>query len=435
MFCDLVDSTPLAQRLDPEELRDILREYQRACAEEIGRYGGHVARYMGDGILAYFGYPQAHEDDPQRAVRAGLAITEAVRSLDLDPGAGRRLAVRARVGVHTGLVVLGEMGSGERRERADVVGDVPNIASRVQAMADDCVVVSEATERLTRGFFHYEDMGDVALKGVARPMRLFRALSETGVTARLDAVESSGLTPMVGREEELRLLVERWERATRGAMQSVVITGEPGIGKSRLVRVLRERIAEEPHAWVELRCSQFNENSALHPLVEHFQRLMDFRADDGAGARLTKMQAALRQSDLPLDEVVPLFASLLSLPVPDGYERPVLSPEGQRRRTFDASIAWLVAESERRPVALVVEDLHWIDPSTLELLTLLMHRRPEARLFVLLTCRPEFAPPWPFDADRHAMTLGRLSHAQVQDRSAGWPAASRSPPIWSSRSR
>jgi class 3 adenylate cyclase len=276
MFCDLVGSTPLSEQLDPEELREVVRAYQATCAEVVQRFEGHIAQYLGDALLVYFGYPQAHEDDAQRAVRAGLGMLTAMGTLNtrLEREKGVRLAIR--VGIHTGLVVVGEMGSVRRYERL-ALGDTPNVASRIQGLATpDTVAISAATSRLVQGYFVCQELGTHALRGVATPMPVYRVLGESGAQSRLEVAATRGLTPLVGREQEVGLLLERWAQAKDGRGQVVVLSGEAGIGKSRLVQMLHERVVSEGSRRIEFRCSPYHTNSALYPTIEHLERLLRF---------------------------------------------------------------------------------------------------------------------------------------------------------------
>ena len=317
LFCDLVDSTALASQLDPEELREVVRAYQEACATVIAGFEGHIAQYLGDGLLVYFGYPLAHEDDAQRAVRAGLGMLEAMRTLNtrLTQEKGLRLAVR--LGIHTGLVVVGAMGSGGHSEPL-ALGDTPNIASRLQGLATpDTMLMSEATSRLVQGYFTLEALGPQALKGVAVPVPVYRILGESGVRSRLEVATGRGLTALVGRQSEVALLLERWAQSTDGQGQAVVLRGEAGIGKSRLVEGLREQVERQGGTRITLRCSPYHTNSPLYPVIEHLQRRLHWHRDDTPQAKVDTLEQALRPYRLALEDVVPLFAALLSVPLPD----------------------------------------------------------------------------------------------------------------------
>jgi class 3 adenylate cyclase/tetratricopeptide (TPR) repeat protein len=413
LFCDLVDSTRLARQLDPEEWWEVVRTYQHTCATVIQRFAGYIAQYLGDGLLVYFGYPQAHEDDAQRAVHTGLGILEAMATLNarLVPDKGFRLAVR--VGIHTGLVVVGEIGGAGRQEQL-ALGDTPNVAARLQSLATpDTVAISDATWRLVQGYFACDDLGPQTFKGVETPVQVYRVLGISGAQSRLDVVSPRGLTPLVGREAEVTLLHERWAQARDGLGQVVLLSGEAGIGKSRLVQVLHEHVVAESHTHLQWHCSPYAQQSPLHPVIAHLHRLLRWRPDDAPAEKLGTLEETLAAYDLALPEMVPLFAALLSLPLSERYPPLTLTPQRQRQQTLDALLAWLLAEAARQPVLFVVEDLHWIDPSTLEFLTLFLDRGPTARILTLLTCRPEFRPPWGFRAHLTPLTLNRLPRPQV----------------------
>ena len=429
LFCDLVDSTALASQLDPEDLREVVRAYQTTCAEVIQRFEGHIAQYLGDGLLVYFGYPQAHEDDAQRAVRTGLGIVEAMDTLNsrLGQRPGVRLAVR--VGIHTGVVVVGEMGSGGRQEQL-ALGDTPNITARLQGLAaPDTVVISAVTQRLIQGYFTCHELGSQTLKGVATPLQVYQVVRETEIQQRFDVAAARGLTPLVGREHEVGILRERWAQVQAGRGHIVVLSGEAGIGKSRLVQVVKDEIIGAATLRIEYRCSPYHQHSALYPVITHLERVLALRQDDTQGDRLGKLEEALRPYTLPLTEVVPLLAALLAVPLPASYPPLTLSPQRQRQKTLEALLAWLLALTERHPVLFVVEDLHWIDPSTLEFLTLLVDQGPTARLLTLLTCRPEFQPPWGLRTHLTPMALQRLPQSQVEAMIARVTGGKALPPV------
>jgi len=415
MFCDLVDSTALSAQLDPEDLRQVVRAYQTTCAEVIQRFDGHIAQYLGDGLLVYFGYPQAHEDDAQRAVRAGLGIVEAMetRNAYLEQYYKARLAVR--LGIHTGLVVIGEMGSGARRERL-ALGETPNLAARLEALAaPNTVVISTTTWSLVREYFIYHDLGAHVLRGAATPTQVYRVLRESGVQSRLDAAAPKGLTPLVGREHEVELLRERWQRVQNGLGQVVVLSGEAGIGKSRLVQELKDSVAPALHTRLECRGSPYYHNTALYPITDLFQRALRWQPGDTPQEKLYKLETTLSQYSLALAEVVPLLASLVSLSLPDDRYPPLtLTPQLQRQKTLETLLALLLAEAVRQPVLFIVEDLHWVDPTTLELLTLLIDQGPTVPILTVLTYRPEFQPPWDLRAHITSLVLPRLAPPQVE---------------------
>jgi class 3 adenylate cyclase/predicted ATPase len=413
LFCDLVDSTTLARQLDPEDYREVVRAYQATCTDVIQRFDGTIAQYLGDGLLVYFGYPQAHEDDAQRAVRAGLEILDALSPLKgrLAADKGMRLAVR--LGIHTGLVVVGAMGTGGRQEQL-ALGDTPNIAARLQGLAaPDTVVVSDATWRLVQGYFACDDLGPQPLKGVETPVRAYQVLGLSGAQSRLDVVSPRGLTPLVGREVEVALLRERWAQAQDGLGQVVLLSGEAGIGKSRLVLAMKEQVADAPHSRWECRCSPYFQDSALYPLIELASRALQFGRDEAPEGKLQKLETALARYGLAQPDTVALWAALLSVPLTEAYPPLHLTPQRQKQKTLDAIVALLLAQAAEQPVLFIVEDVHWVDPSTLEFLTLLIDLGPAARILTLLTCRPEFHAPWGVRPHLTPLTLTRLPRPQV----------------------
>jgi class 3 adenylate cyclase len=393
LFCDLVDSTALATQLDPEELREVVRAYQRVCTDVIQRYDGHIAQLLGDGLLVYLGYPQAHDDDAQRAVRAGLGMLAALGDLNPRLHQDKGIQLALRVGIHTGVVVVGAMGGAGRQEQL-ALGEVPNVCSRIEGLAaPNTIAMSEVTYRLVQGYFDCEALGEQTLRGVAEPLHVYRVLRESGAQGRLDIAQPRGLTPLVGRESEVPLLQERWAQAKSGQGQVVLLTGDAGIGKSRLVQVLKDHVVNEPHTRWECRSAEYAQNTALFPLTDLFQRLLQFQAEDTPDEKFGKLEHALSQYQLPLEESVPLFAPLLALPVPENCYPPLnLSSQRQRQKTLGSLVAILQELAERQPVLFILEDLHWTDPTTLEFINLLIDQTPTASLLVLLTCRPHFQP-------------------------------------------
>jgi class 3 adenylate cyclase len=394
MFCDLVDSTSLAQRLDPEDYRAVVRAYQEVVVVAIQPFDGYVAQYLGDGLLVYFGYPQAHEDAAQRAVRAGLAIVDAMAPLNarLVPQYGVRVAVR--LGLHTGVAVVGTVGSGARQEQL-AMGDTPNIAARLQGLAaPNTVVLSAVTARLLHGAFTLENAGVHQLKGVAEPMPAFCVLGP-GESASDEAAPAPARLPfLVGREEELGLLLRRWEQSKAWLGQVVLLSGEAGIGKTALLEVLRAHVAREGYARVGFRGSPYHTHSALYPVIEHVKRMLRLDRNDSPEITLDKLERALQGLRLPQEDVIPLLAALLSVPLPEGrYPALTLTPQQQRQQTLDTLVVWLIAEAERRPVLAVYEDVHWADPSTLELLSMLVEQSPMVPMLHVLSFRPDFVPP------------------------------------------
>src|SRR3990170_3228369 len=412
MFCDLVGSTALSEQLDPEELREVVRAYQEVCAEVIDRFEGYIAQYLGDGLLVYFGYPLAHEDDAQRAVRAGLEIVGVIHELPLH-NTRLQQSLRVRIGIHTGPVVVGEIGRGERREQL-ALGDTLNITSRLQDLAEpNTVVISFVTYHLTEGLFECRDLGLHRLKGVSAPVQMYRILGESAVRSRFEVAITKGLTPLVGREQEVGLLLERWEKVKEGMGQVVLLCGEPGIGKSRLMQVLKERLSGETHVRIESRCSPYYQNSALYPIIDQLQRLL-FRREDSHEQKLGKLEVVLGQYGFSLEEIVPLFASLLSVPLNESYPPLTLSPQRQKQKTLEALLAWLLKEGEKQPVLRIVEDLHWVDSSTLEYLSLLVEQVPKTHIFALFTFRPDFIPPWAMRSHLTQIVLSRLTRKQAE---------------------
>ncbi len=435
LFCDLVGSTEIASRLDPEEWREIVGEYHRAAAQAIERFGGYVAQYLGDGVMAYFGWPEAHDNDAERAARAGLAILDAISKLNERPA---RPKLAARVGIDSGAVVVGA-GAGKE---ADVFGDTPNIAARVQAAAEPgTMLITDAVHRLVSGLFVVEDRGTPALKGIERPVQFYRLVRPSTVRGRLEAAAAArGLTPFVGREDELRSLINRWERALDGEGQVALIVGEAGIGKSRLVQRFHEQIAGTPHTWVEAAAAPFFQNTPFYPIVDVLHQLVweqSFRSLDeylrelqttgGSNDRgnavsgeppndeqFVQLRSGLVLAGLEPAQAIPLIAPLLNLPLPPRYPPSPLSPEQQRRRLLAALVEWVMGTARLRPVVMAIEDLHWADPSTLELLQLLVEQGATARLLLLYTARPEFRVPWPLRAHHAQITLNRLSSRNVR---------------------
>jgi class 3 adenylate cyclase/tetratricopeptide (TPR) repeat protein len=409
LFCDLVGSTEIASHLDPEEWREIVGEYHRAAAQAIERFGGSVAQYLGDGVMAYFGWPEAHDNDAERAARAGLAILEAITKLNEHPA---RPKLAARVGIDSGTVVVGA-GAGKD---SDVFGDTPNIAARVQSAAEPgTVVITDAVHRLISGLFVVEDRGAQALKGIERPVQLYRVVQPSGVRGRFEAAAATrGLTPFVGREDELRLLMSRWERALEGEGQVTLIIGEAGIGKSRLVQRFREQIAGTPHTWVEAAAGAFFQNTPFYAVTEMLREHLGWRGDASAEEQLAQLETRLELAGLKPAEALSLIAPLLNLPLPAKYPPSLLSPEQQRRRLLATLVEWALGAARVQPTVIAIEDLHWADPSTLELLQLLVEQGATARLLLLYTVRPEFRAQWPLRAHHTQITLNRLSSRNVR---------------------
>jgi class 3 adenylate cyclase/predicted ATPase len=409
MICDLVGSTALSARLDPEDMREIIGAYHRCCAEQISKSGGFVAKYMGDGVLAYFGYPQAHEDDAERAVRSALALIESIPKLRARVDA----PLRARVGIATGLVVVGDLiGKGEAQERG-VVGDTPNLAARLQGIADpNTVVIADSTRRLLGNLFELEDLGVKDLKGVAGPARAWAAVRARSVESRFDALHTTGLTALVGREEESELLLRRWSRAKTGEGQVVLLSGEAGIGKSRLTAALLERLAAEPHTRLRHFCSPQRADSALHPFIGQVERAAGLAYDDNPQAKLDKLDAVLAQTSTSTEDAA-LFAEMVSLPNDGRYPALALTPEQRRQRTLEALTSQLAGLARQQPVLMIFEDAHWVDPTSLEVLGRTVDRIKTLPALLIVTFRPDFTAPWVGQSHVTSLTLNRLGEREA----------------------
>ena len=410
MFCDLVGSNALSEQLDPEELREIVRAYQETSARVIQRYEGHIAQYLGDGILVHFGYPTAHEDDAERAVRAGLGILSALQQ---SPGGQSETSVQVRIGIHTGAVVVGSMGGGERQEQL-ALGETPNIAARLQGLASpDSVILSAATHQLVQGLFEYTDLGPQVIKGISAPFAVYQVTAESTAQGRFDVALRRGLTPFVGREQEIAILTDRWTKAQASAGQVVLLSGEAGIGKSRLLQVLKDRVDQDNAMRIEFRCSPYHENSVLYPVIDYFHRFLQFAPSDSPKTKLEKLTRVIADYDLPQTESLPLLAALLSLPHPENHPPLNMTPQRAKQQTLETLLALLLKQSEQQAVLVTVEDLHWTDPSTLELLNLLVEQAPTTRMLALLTFRPEFVPSWTMRSHLTQITLNHLDQQYV----------------------
>ena len=417
LFCDLVGSTALSAR-----------SIQRICAGDwrlsqlrldvIVQYQGVIARYMGDGVLAHFGYPQAHEDDAELATRAGLALVDSVASLKTDLAA----KLQVRVGIATGTVVVGDLiGEGAAREQS-VVGETPNLAARLQTLAEPgTVLICPSTRRLTSGHFDYRDLGPLALKGWAEPVPVWQVLGASGVESRFEAMHKTKLPPLFGREEEIELLLRRWRHATQEEGRVVVLTGEPGIGKSHIALALDERLQSEPHITLRYFCSAHHTNSALFPFIGQLERAAGFERSDSPAEKLSKLDVLVAQSTADPEHVA-VLGNLLGLPASDRYQLQEVSPQKRKEKTFAALLAQLDGLAARQPVYMIFEDIHWIDPTSLELLATTVEHVPQLRVLLLVTARPEFTPPWP--SYPHMTTipltrLGRRDGAALVERVTG----------------
>jgi class 3 adenylate cyclase len=405
MFCDLVGSTELAGRMDPEEWRHVVHGYQQSATEVVARFGGHVAKYLGDGLLVYFGWPRAHGDDAERAVHAGLGIVEVVPAYDA------RLAVR--IGIHTGLAVVGER---EVDGSIEAVGDSLNIAARVEALATpNTVLVTDATHRLIAGLFIVQACGPQALKGVTNLVALYRVVRPSGMRRLAAAVAARGFTPLIGREQERLLLAERFERARNGHGQVVTIVGEPGIGKSRLARVLGEDISGAPHTWIETSGASYFANTPFYAVTELLRQPFVWGEDDGPEARIAALERALEAAGLAVTEALPLIAPLMDLPVPKDYAPALEAPEVTHRQLLATLAAWVFGLARLQPLVILLEDLHWVDPSTLGLQQLLVEGAATAPLLLLCTTRPEFKAPWALRDHHTQIVLSRLDRQHTRE--------------------
>jgi len=419
MFCDVVGSTELATHLDPEDLREVIGAYHRCVAEVLGQFGGFVAKYMGDGILAYFGYPQAHEEDAEQAVRAGLAIVDAVGRLDLQ----QRLEVR--LGIATGLVVVGDLiGAGAAQEQS-VIGETPNLAARLQSLAGpNAIVIADATRRQIGNLFEVRDLGPQSLKGFVGMPQVWQVLGESGVASRFEALRPR-MTPLVGREEELDLLLRRWAQAKTGEGRVVLLSAEPGIGKSRLIEALSERIGAEPHRRLRYFCSPHRGESAFYPVIGQLEHAAGFTRDDDDEARRRKLAELLATGGTAADDLA-LFAELLSLPSVAPQSAPERTPQRKKEMTFEALLRQLEHLARRQPVLMVFEDLHWMDPTSHELLDRTISRVERLPVLLVATFRPEFQPPWvgqPHVTMLALSRLGRREGAMLVQQLAGNAAA------------
>ena len=408
MFCDLVGSTALSAQLDPEDLREVIAAYHRAVAEIVTRSNGFVSRYMGDGVLVYFGFPQAHEDDAEQAVRAGLGAIDAVSRLEV-----KSVKLQARVGIATELVIVGDLiGHGAAQEQT-VVGETPNLAARLQALAEpETVVIAAGTRRLIGNLFEYRDLGTVEVKGIAAPVPAWQVLRPSAVASRFEALHGSALAPLIGRDEEIDLLLRRWARAKVGDGQVVLISGEAGIGKSRITAELEERLHVEPHLRLRYFCSPYHQDSALFPFIDQLGRASGFASDDPPAVKLDKLEALLARA-APLDDDVAFLADLLSLPLSERHPLPDLSPQRKKERTLEALIRQLEGLACRQPIVMVFEDAHWMDPTSRELLDLTVERVRSLPVLLVVTFRSELQPLW---IGQPQVTMLALDRLDLRDR-------------------
>src|SRR6202047_912038 len=393
--------------MDPEDLREVISAYQKCVAETVRRFGGFVAKYMGDGVLVYFGYPQAHEDDAERAVRAGLELIAAVGGLKT------HASLQTRVGIGTGLVVVGDLlRSGEAQERG-IIGETPNLAARLQSIAEpNMVLIAESTRRLLGNLFDFDDLGSREIKGIDAPVRAYAGGRASSVESRFEALHASGLTALIGRQEEFKLLVESWSKVKSGRGPVVLLSGEPGAGKSRLTAELLKRLAAEPHTCLRYFCSPQHTHSALYPVIGQLEHATGLARDDTPQTKLDKLDATLAQSSAPAQDAA-LIAAMLSLPNDGRYPALDLTAQQRRQKTLEALIAQVEALTRRRPVLQIFEDAHWADPTSLELLGRAVDRVRTLPVLLIVTARPELQPPWIGQPHVTALTLNRLTECEV----------------------
>ncbi|ARP99796.1 adenylate/guanylate cyclase domain-containing protein [Pseudorhodoplanes sinuspersici] len=420
LFCDMVGSTALSVRLDPEDLRTIISRHHSEITQVVRDHNGIVARYMGDGVLAYFGYPEAHEDDAEQAVRAALKLIEAVSGLEFESGIG----LQVRVGIATGTVVVGDLLIAGSDQEQGVVGETPNLAARLQTIAaPSTVVICPNTRRLTEGQFEYREIGPSTVKGWSQPLRAWRVVRPIETESRFEAQHPAALSPLIGREEEIELLMRRWRSAAQGEGRVFVLTGEPGIGKSHIALALQERLKSEPHVAFRYYCSAHHTNSVLFPFISQIERAARFERGDSPVEKFEKLKTFVAASDPKSAETLATLASLLSLPPNVGYSPSELNPQKHKEKTLASIMEILERQAAEQPLLLLFEDVHWIDPTSLELLTILVEHVSHLRALVLITARPEFIPPWPSHAHVTTTPLTRLSKssgiALIQQVAAG----------------
>ena len=429
LFCDLVDSTALSRRLDPEDLQEVIRRFLDACSHAVGRFNGYIAKYMGDGMLVYFGYPQAHEHDAERAVHAGLAILETVKTLHHD-NPHSEFGIAARIGIATGHVVVGELMGEDTATERSVFGDTPNLAARLQALAQpNQLIIDPVTKRLVGQEFEFADHGAVSLKGFDNPVQTWQVLSlRLSSASRFESYRASHLTNFVGREQELSLLLDRWREAVGGEGQVVLLCGEAGIGKSRMTRSLCDHLAEERYQTIEFQCSPYHTNTAFYPAINWLRQAAGLTSQDSAQAQLDKLDAMARESAIENQDTVSLLADLLSI---QGHHRDpplTVSAETRKDMTLEALVQYLERLANRNPVLFILEDAHWLDPTTLDLMTRIIGRIRQMRMLLLITFRPDFKPVWSEYSHVTSLTLSRLPRRQSAELVAAMTGGKALPP-------
>jgi predicted ATPase/class 3 adenylate cyclase len=415
MFCDLIGSTALSTQLDQEDLLELMLTYQNCNTRAIESFEGIVARYMGDGVMAYFGYPQAHEDDAERAVRAGLEVVSAVAQLDAELGLKYGVQLSVRVGIATGPVVVGDLIGKGPAEEMPVVGETPNLAARLESVAaPNTVVISPGTLHLVRGLFETEDMGQFELKGFPQPIKVWRVNSAKTSQNRFEAIKGSELSSFVSRVEEIKILWDGWQSAVSGSGQIILLDGEPGVGKSRILHVLKDRIRDQRHISCEWRCSPFYQNSAFYPIIDFIQYMLEIYKDDTAQKKLEKLEAFLDRLEISLADNIPILAPLVSVPVDDRYPLPHLTPRLKKQKILEVLTAIPLSLARQNTLLLIVEDLHWVDPSTMDLLSMLIERAHAADMLIVLSFRPSFTPQWSTGPQLHRLSLDKLKPSEAE---------------------
>jgi class 3 adenylate cyclase/predicted ATPase/anti-anti-sigma regulatory factor len=415
MFCDLVGSTRLSEKLDPEDFRQLLHVYQDTCVYAVNKYEGHLAQYLGDGVLIYFGFPNAHADDTQRAVRCGLEILSELERLNelQTQFPGTNLSVR--IGIHTGLVVVGEISRDKKHGRL-ALGNTPNIAARIQALAEpDSIIISSTTYRLVRNFFKCHPLGAFSLKGITDKINTFKVEQEIEVSTSFKTLKTGGMTTFIGRENEVQQLLSSWEEVKNAKGSVAFIVGEPGIGKTRLLRFFEERIKAEDHTWLVCRCISYYKNSAFYPIINLINSQLKIGKNETSAEKIKKLEEALGVFDFDLNETVPIIASLISIPIIKPYRTLSLTPEKQKEKTIQILLDWLIKSSSRNPLLFVIEDVHWADSSTLEHLTLLLEKIDQAKIFVILTSNSRSNLPVYEKTRLTEISLNRLTHQQIEN--------------------
>jgi class 3 adenylate cyclase/predicted ATPase len=428
LFCDLVDSTALSRRMDPEDLQDIIRRFLDGCTQAVGRFNGYIAKYMGDGMLVYFGYPHAYENDAERAVYAGLAILDTVTGLTQETP-HPEFAIAARIGMATGPVVVGEvMGQDTAKERS-VFGETPNLAARLQALAQpNQLIIDPVTKRHVGNAFDVVDLGAFSLKGFDSPIQAWQVLGSKSSTSRFESYQAIQLTNFVGREDEVALLLGRWRETIGGEGQVVLLCGEAGIGKSRMIRRLCDRLSNEQYQRVQFQCSPFHTNTAFYPAINFLREAAGLTSQDSVEAQLNKLDALARERGIEKQDTVALFADLLSIRGDHRYPPLTVSSETHKEMTLEALVHHLQKLADRSPVLFVLEDAHWLDPTTLDLMTRIIDRIRQMRVLLLITCRPDFKPVWSDYSHVTSLTLSRLPRRQSAELVAAVAGGKALPP-------